>query len=1091
MRLYRINIEGFGNRTQWDSGPLDPGINLIVGPNEAGKSTIFSFVRSVLYGFSPKNKKHPYFPRKGDVEFGGSLELIWNESSHTLERFLKGRGDDAILRNAEGQPVDYGESAGLYLTGVTQQVFTNVFSISLSELKDFDQKERTEISPYFLGLTERTGEQINPRKVLEEIYNSADEISKMDKSKRRKPRRLEILKQEWRDARDRLREQKDEAEKARQCLQELTEIGEQIANLRRQETALLEEQKSLAGRRRTIDAAQKVIALENELNAVRELLQFPIESASELERLVERKRAINDRLELAKTRLEKIGREIEATQLDEALLAQKERIETLTRQADTVQQNSLEERELADACKKHMERLAKDFQACGAQGGLKLLETLAANPELDNDAAEAIRKLRKADNEQRTLRQLIDDENGLEQRLLEAEEELQSLADRLPAEPDQIRAAADPSRLLELRQSLLEIQSLEREIETSEKAAKDHTERLRALEAELGAQEGRTNELGRQFKAWLAIGLALGIPGLALLGLALWGDVNWLPLGESWAPSDFIGGGGVLTVIGLLVLIPYAWTLRNKKQHTEERIQQVTQPFSDEAQKALHQNQERIAALKSKLEQTFVNAKKTAEDLGLAFPLAADAIELELNRARELNQARPDLGRIELTLQSVNRLKQELEALQRKHQEQQTAVKHLQEALQPVLAEWGLPPSLAPQQAADAIQRITQLACEYLNEKDREERLHSLQQKNEQFVQSVCDLCSILEQPQIDDVDEALKHLQTLHETLNREIESRQIKGEREREQTSVRNDLQAGQEETDRTEKELQELLQKAGCDSIELFRETLERARKARNTQELLEERRRDLSEFEDSEQILAHVKEQSLQPHSDESNPAIPLEKEAAVESELDETKREINRLAQVRGNLEQKLADYRERIDLAAADAVVISLKSQREDVAKSFDVLQSAHMLLDEAIARFRRNHQPSVFQNASRFFEIITGGKYRQIVAPLADDTKMDIEVIAQNGGGAWPVDRLSRGTQEQLYLSLRLALAQEITSNGEMTPLFFDDLLVNFDEIRLGACYDVLESLAKECQVFLFTCHQWQAEQVGNRLSHRRIELS
>ena len=65
---------------------------------------------------------------------------------------------------------------------------------------------------------------------------------------------------------------------------------------------------------------------------------------------------------------------------------------------------------------------------------------------------------------------------------------------------------------------------------------------------------------------------------------------------------------------------------------------------------------------------------------------------------------------------------------------------------------------------------------------------------------------------------------------------------------------------------------------------------------------------------------------------------------------------------------------------------------------------------------------------------------------------------------------RRSDGTIDQLYLALRLAVAEELTPDS---PLILDDALVRFDDTRMQAALAILEELAKNRQVILFTCQQ------------------
>ena len=63
-----------------------------------------------------------------------------------------------------------------------------------------------------------------------------------------------------------------------------------------------------------------------------------------------------------------------------------------------------------------------------------------------------------------------------------------------------------------------------------------------------------------------------------------------------------------------------------------------------------------------------------------------------------------------------------------------------------------------------------------------------------------------------------------------------------------------------------------------------------------------------------------------------------------------------------------------------------------------------------------------------------------------------------------------SDGTVDQLYLALRLAVAEELTADA---PLILDDALVRFDDTRLQAALEILQQFAENKQVILFTCQK------------------
>jgi len=147
-----------------------------------------------------------------------------------------------------------------------------------------------------------------------------------------------------------------------------------------------------------------------------------------------------------------------------------------------------------------------------------------------------------------------------------------------------------------------------------------------------------------------------------------------------------------------------------------------------------------------------------------------------------------------------------------------------------------------------------------------------------------------------------------------------------------------------------------------------------------------------------------------------------------------------------------------------------------ELASKFDALQAAHRewqvaklaekLIEETRAKFERERQPEVLADASHLFTRVTGDRYQRL---YQRDHGFDIEPAR---GVLISPDCLSRGTREQLYLCLRLALASDFRRRGHQLPLVMDDVLVNFDPERAHAVAQMLCDASQQQQILLFTCH-------------------
>ena len=93
--------------------------------------------------------------------------------------------------------------------------------------------------------------------------------------------------------------------------------------------------------------------------------------------------------------------------------------------------------------------------------------------------------------------------------------------------------------------------------------------------------------------------------------------------------------------------------------------------------------------------------------------------------------------------------------------------------------------------------------------------------------------------------------------------------------------------------------------------------------------------------------------------------------------------------------------------------------------------------------------------------------------APLGEQTI----TVTDTGGRIKQPSELSRGTREQLFLSLRFGLIRELGQRTEPLPVVVDEVLVNFDPERaLRAAFAFVE-LSRTNQVMVFTCHPTVAE--------------
>jgi uncharacterized protein YhaN len=146
----------------------------------------------------------------------------------------------------------------------------------------------------------------------------------------------------------------------------------------------------------------------------------------------------------------------------------------------------------------------------------------------------------------------------------------------------------------------------------------------------------------------------------------------------------------------------------------------------------------------------------------------------------------------------------------------------------------------------------------------------------------------------------------------------------------------------------------------------------------------------------------------------------------------------------------------------------NLKARLREALSEWSVNALCYTLLNKAMTIYERERQPFVLTHAGRYLDKITRNRYVRVIKK-ADGNRLVVETPE---GLQKSVSALSRGTAEQLYLSMRLAFIKEYANRVGTLPLIVDDILVNFDPQRAKTTIRLLNEVSKENQIIMFTCH-------------------
>ena len=197
------------------------------------------------------------------------------------------------------------------------------------------------------------------------------------------------------------------------------------------------------------------------------------------------------------------------------------------------------------------------------------------------------------------------------------------------------------------------------------------------------------------------------------------------------------------------------------------------------------------------------------------------------------------------------------------------------------------------------------------------------------------------------------------------------------------------------------------------------------------------------------------------------------------QIEEMEGQINRLTEERDQLlrlEQQEKDELKRMDGNSAAAEKANerafLITELQENFEEFAVLRVASAVLKRAIESYRKRAEGPIVGIASEVFRTLTRGSFAGLQADF--DEKGDPVLLGVRPDGRVPlgVAGMSEGTQDQLYLALRIATLEHWFAYHEPVPFIVDDVLLSFDDERAEAALLALAELSKKTQVLFFTHH-------------------
>lgn len=380
--------------------------------------------------------------------------------------------------------------------------------------------------------------------------------------------------------------------------------------------------------------------------------------------------------------------------------------------------------------------------------------------------------------------------------------------------------------------------------------------------------------------------------------------------------------------------------------------------------------------------------------------------------------------------------------------------------------EYGFPDYLNIRLAEKLFYRIKELQNKSRSLAQKKEDIGQLEKSLNQYEKEVLQLADTFS---VSSVKETRMLIYQMEKAIDLEKEKATEKSDKEKEWMNLQKEMKKKKENMYQIKDSINSILFSFHVNTVEEYYNAMTKKREHDRLTEryelILGQMKPYMDEGETIEELKAEIRAM------DEPSSVLLGEKEQKIEyyqareKEIQEKKAEKKqRLTSIEkgGTYEEQLQRYKE-------DTISVN------ELAKEWAVYKTALVMIKKAKAVHEKERQPQVMKQAARYFADLTEGEYVNLFAPLGEQ-----RFVAENKLGLrFSPEELSRGTAEQLYLALRLALA-EIHDPALSFPLIMDDPFVNFDDQRRKRAFALLSQLSQTRQIIYFSCHSHSKEEIN-----------
>jgi len=1125
MKIKDIQIDGFGVWSGLTVNTLPEGMTVFYGPNEAGKTTLMQFLRTMLYGFTPERRQR-YLPPVFGGKPGGAMRVTGPGGGYEITR--RTQMDDPTVIGSVAVTSSDGVTQGQHrlttlLGNIDESIFTNVFAIGLRELQELSTLDDTTAADE-----------------LYKLSSGLDRVSLVDVMRQLKSARTQIVGATPESGQMQMMMMR--REKLRDELEQLTNKGRRWAELAIQQKTQRDEVAELRGRIEQWELESKIIETALQVRkpwAERDQLRLAVKQLSARTDIPDDARTRLDRLEKAlgekkqsleqlKVQRRELRTKARGLPLRKGILALSSKIDAASEQAPWIGSLQKQIVQLESQVQASREQLIEDAKRLGLseEDQLSLLndKRMANMPDLSPQAISQLagpaREVRvNAIKLKQAKEHAINDKKEVERLGTKIEEFL-----ILRGFKDLPTAVTHQNELIS---ALRKNEQIEERLEKNRKHRKELEEEALDLERNQALPMDQT--LLHFMFVTAGVLVAIGfcktfmdnwltfLPGehglvYALLGIALF----FISLVTKQVDSKNLRGdlADCLTQIEVIttqirkmeqdrtemlkVLPEHSGSVEQRLKEAEHNLDSIDGmlPIAhnhEAATQRYNSARKRGMSAAESLKTARSQWRKVLEQLGLASSLSpkslrmmAEGYESLVSSRRRLktHQDELDQRRVELTtlMQRIEGLTRQImvaregtgveEDLREIRREKRTesdsrengkdSQRHVsQRHVSPTASRNNEPiPALARAASTNLdgttidnpvskIQELSALVAQqqqYITQKkqlrteDEElrKRQKLLQRMIDKFIRTKNALLaelSVESTAQLDSLlDTKQRHFKLLAQVEEQDVRIRAILG----------------------------------GSVSYEAVQRLLDGGTIQSSTNDMAPISR-DKSITVQNPSTNAPLRK--LVDNDANGGSSVDLERRwDLIAQRIQQATERVGQLQLRQGETTQEMKSLAADRRLAEVKLELATLEKQLELSAEHWRTLAATSAMLDRVCDVYETERQPETLREASAFLKQLTEGKYHRVWTPLGKNALQ----IDNEKGKSLPLEVLSRGTREAVFIALRLSLAAAYARRGATLPLVLDDVLVNFDTARAQSAAKVLRDFSTlGHQSIMFTCHE------------------